>query len=66
MQSNVVCLVLSSDTLDDQAKELILSVTKDVVNLQDETVDSRAEGPNRDWVGLHLGVWNKYAWKVST
>lgn len=63
-QTNTICVVLSGNTLDDQAKARILLVTKDVVNLQDQRADSRVEGAKRDWLALHLGVWNRYAWTV--
>jgi hypothetical protein len=63
-QTNTICIQLSGNTLDDQAKAHILLITKDVVNLQGQMADSKAEGAKHDWLALHLGVWNRYAWKA--
>lgn len=65
MESNVICLILSGDTLSEAQKSHILTYAKNVVNLQDETVDTKAEEDSYVWRGWHLGVWNRFAWTVS-
>lgn len=64
-ESNVICLILSGNTLSEAQKSHILLYAKDMVNLQDATVDTQAEGDGYVWRGYHFGVWNRFAWTVS-
>ncbi|KAB5587648.1 DEAD-box ATP-dependent RNA helicase 42 [Ceratobasidium theobromae] len=60
-QTDLICLVLSGDTLDESQKSRILVRTKDIVNLQDAHVDTEALGDAYEFTGWHLGIWNKMA-----
>lgn len=64
MQQDLIFFRLSSDTLTDQLKDITLARAKDMVDLQDEVVDSAAVGDSFKFTGLHLGAWNKMALSV--
>ncbi|KAG9078043.1 hypothetical protein FS749_010003 [Ceratobasidium sp. UAMH 11750] len=50
----------SSNTISDELKDVSLARIKDIINLQDETVDTAAEGDDYEFKAVHAGFWNKF------
>lgn len=64
LQEDLICFLLSSNTLSDAQKQNFLACAKDVSNLQDQQVDTESHGDAYHFSRWHLGAWNKMAWLV--
>ncbi|KAG9101725.1 hypothetical protein FS749_004192 [Ceratobasidium sp. UAMH 11750] len=65
LQSNMICLVLSLDTLSDHLKDLLFVYSQLLFKLKLQDVDTKALGSLHKWFAYHLGVWNRYAWTAK-
>ncbi|KAG9089883.1 hypothetical protein FS749_000973 [Ceratobasidium sp. UAMH 11750] len=62
-QSNMIALVLASDTLPEgQADRLHTHLQLIDKTICYESIDTKALTTSRPWPALHLGVWNRYGW----
>ncbi|KAG9123344.1 hypothetical protein FRC07_015061 [Ceratobasidium sp. 392] len=60
-EDDIICIILSEDTVDSMQVRKIANMVKHAIRFNDLDVDSTALGLSFDYRALHLGPWNQRA-----